>query len=151
MNECNNENWLKNIPRRSKAYENVPAELAIQNAVDEVEKLGANIKLTDAVILLARAKDLVSDFIDGVSVTIIEPTITYVTATAANIPISNYSLDGDMVFDMTLDINKLYTEIISLRGAVSIAFEELNKTDNNKNLCNLLKGFLITTNTETNK
>ena len=41
-----------------------PVELAIHNAIQEVEKVGADIKLTDAIILLIKAKDLVSDFID---------------------------------------------------------------------------------------
>lgn len=42
----------------------VPSEIAIQNAVLEVEKLGADVKLTEAVTLLARAKDLVTEFVD---------------------------------------------------------------------------------------
>lgn len=45
-----------------------PAEVAIYVAMNEVEKLPADIKLTEAVTLLAKAKDLVSDFIDGVGV-----------------------------------------------------------------------------------
>ena len=40
------------------------AELAIHNAMDEVEKIGADVKLTDAIISLQKAKDLVSDFLD---------------------------------------------------------------------------------------
>lgn len=42
-----------------------PAEKAIQEAIWEVEKIGADSKLTEAVILLGKAKDLVADFIDG--------------------------------------------------------------------------------------
>jgi hypothetical protein len=41
-----------------------PAEKAIYNAMQEVEKIGADVLLTEAVILLGKAKDLVSDFID---------------------------------------------------------------------------------------
>lgn len=44
-----------------------PSETAIQNALWEVEKIGADEKLTEAVILLSKAKELVSDFIDAQS------------------------------------------------------------------------------------
>lgn len=43
---------------------NVKAELAIYNAMQEVETLEADTRLTDAVILLAKAKDLVSEYVD---------------------------------------------------------------------------------------
>ncbi len=42
-----------------------PAELAIRNAVEEVEKAGADILLTKAVVRLSEAKDLVSDYFDN--------------------------------------------------------------------------------------
>lgn len=42
-----------------------PEELAIQNIIWEVEKLGASETLTEAVILLSKAKDKVSDFVDA--------------------------------------------------------------------------------------
>ena len=44
-------------PRRNRQDLNKPSELAIQNAIWEVEKIGADVKLTDAVILLGKAKD----------------------------------------------------------------------------------------------
>lgn len=53
-----------NTPRRSRLDLNEPAEIAIRNAVNEIEKIGADTRLTEAVMLLAKAKDLVSDFID---------------------------------------------------------------------------------------
>lgn len=53
------------MPRRIKEDSQLPAEIAIGTAMVEIEKLGADVKLTDAVILLQKAKDLVSDFIDG--------------------------------------------------------------------------------------
>ena len=59
------ENILDQFPRRSKIYLNTPAELAIRNAVEEIEKIGADEKLTDAINLLWQAKELVSDFIDA--------------------------------------------------------------------------------------
>jgi hypothetical protein len=52
------------IPRRNRLDLNEPAELAIYNAVQEVEMAGADERLTEAVILLNKAKNLVADFID---------------------------------------------------------------------------------------
>lgn len=45
-----------------------PAELAIFNAMQEIEKIGADPKLTDAQMFLTKAKDLVSDFIDTIDI-----------------------------------------------------------------------------------
>lgn len=39
-----------------------PVEKAIFDAIQEVEKIGADEKLTDAINLLSKAKDLVSDY-----------------------------------------------------------------------------------------
>ena len=55
------------IPRRAYVQKQVPAERAIQAAIDAVESLGADVLLTEAVTLLGRAKDKVGDFIDSVS------------------------------------------------------------------------------------
>lgn len=55
------------IPRRNKLYECTPAELAIYNAMVEVEKMDADVRLTDAVIKLQEAKELVADYVDGVN------------------------------------------------------------------------------------
>jgi hypothetical protein len=52
------------IPRRIVLDLNVPAEMSIRNAINEVEKIGADTQLTNAVILLTKAMNLVSDFID---------------------------------------------------------------------------------------
>ena len=54
----------KAVPRRNRLDLNTPAELAIFNAIQEVEKIGADPKLTDIVISLGKTKDLLSDFID---------------------------------------------------------------------------------------
>ena len=54
------------IPRRIRLDLNTAAELAIHNAIQEVEKVGADVRLTNSVIHLSIAKDLLSDFIDGV-------------------------------------------------------------------------------------
>jgi hypothetical protein len=50
--------------RRNKVYLNTPAELAIYNAMQEVEKLGASEKLTKAITALSEAKELVGDVVD---------------------------------------------------------------------------------------
>lgn len=52
------------FPRRSRLDLCEPAELAIYNAMQEVEKMGADVKLTEAVIKLQEAKELVADYID---------------------------------------------------------------------------------------
>lgn len=50
--------------RRNRLDLMMPSELAIYNAMQEVEKLPPDAKLTEAITLLSQAKDLVSDFID---------------------------------------------------------------------------------------
>jgi hypothetical protein len=57
---CKNE-----IPRRNRLDLNNPAEKAICNAIEEVEKVGADAKLTDVVVMLVKAKDLLSDYVDS--------------------------------------------------------------------------------------
>lgn len=52
------------IPRRIRLDLNYPSELAIRNAINKIEELGASVKLTDAIIKLNDALNLVSDFID---------------------------------------------------------------------------------------
>lgn len=55
---------MSTIPRRIRLDLSEPAELAIRKAVDEVEKIGADVRLTEAVNLLDKARELVADFID---------------------------------------------------------------------------------------
>jgi hypothetical protein len=55
-------------PRRIRLDLNEPAELAIYNAMTEVEKLPGDVRLTHAVIKLGEAKNLVADYIDGVPI-----------------------------------------------------------------------------------
>lgn len=52
------------IPRRVIIEHMKPAELAIREAMLEVEKMGADVKLTHAIIKLQEAKELVADYID---------------------------------------------------------------------------------------
>jgi hypothetical protein len=53
------------IPRRIRLDLNTPAELAIRAAVDAVEALPADVRLTDAVLLLQQAREKVADYVDG--------------------------------------------------------------------------------------
>lgn len=53
------------MTRRNVLSLNTEAELSIYNAMQEVEKIGADPKLTEAVTLLAKAKELVSDYEDS--------------------------------------------------------------------------------------
>lgn len=52
------------FPRRIRMDLWTPAEKAIYEALREVEKLPPDSQLTEAVILLQKAKDIVSDFVD---------------------------------------------------------------------------------------
>lgn len=53
------------FPRRGRVDLWCPAEKAIQAAVDAVEEAGADLLLTDAVILLGQAKDKVADWYEA--------------------------------------------------------------------------------------
>lgn len=59
---------MKN-PRRSRLELCSSAEVAIFEAIQKVEEMGAHEKLTKAQELLSEAKELVSDFVDaGISI-----------------------------------------------------------------------------------
>ena len=45
------------IPRRIRIDLMTPGELAICNAIDAVEAMGADVRLTEAVILLSQARE----------------------------------------------------------------------------------------------
>lgn len=55
---------MKDFPRRNQLDKCVSAELAIDKAITEVEYLGADLKLTDAIMKLQEARELVSDYVD---------------------------------------------------------------------------------------
>ena len=55
------------IPRRNQLELNTPAELAIRNAMSEVEKMGADVKLTSAIVALNQAFILIADYTDIVN------------------------------------------------------------------------------------
>ena len=51
--------------RRVRLDLNETAEIAIHNAIVEVEKMGADILLTEAINLLSQARDKVADYVDN--------------------------------------------------------------------------------------
>lgn len=57
---------MSEIPRRCRIDLMSPAELAIREAMGAVEDMAADVRLTDAVILLGAAKDSVADYIDNI-------------------------------------------------------------------------------------
>lgn len=56
---------VKNFPRRSVVEEMTPVEKLIFDTIGEIEKLGADVRLTNAQIKLQEAKDLIGDFEDS--------------------------------------------------------------------------------------
>ena len=54
------------IPRRAQIQQWTPAEKAIYDAMQAVESMAADVRLTDAVTLLGAAMDSVADYIDAV-------------------------------------------------------------------------------------
>lgn len=57
---------MTEFPRRINIDRLTPAERAIRAAMQEVERVGADERLTTALILLEHAGNLVADFVDGV-------------------------------------------------------------------------------------
>ena len=55
---------MEGLTRRQQMYTCVAAELAISKAMADVENLGADTRLTDAICKLTEARNLVSDFVD---------------------------------------------------------------------------------------
>jgi hypothetical protein len=56
---------MDGVPRRARLDHLTLAETAIYNAIQSVESMGADVRLTNAVVLLQRARDQVADFVDG--------------------------------------------------------------------------------------
>lgn len=57
---------INGVPRRNRLDLMTYEERIIFQAMNEVESMGADTRLTEAVLLLAKAKDCVSDFIEDV-------------------------------------------------------------------------------------
>ncbi len=53
-------------PRRASIQSMTPAELKCRELIGIVEELGADVRLTDAVVLIGAAQASIADFIDGV-------------------------------------------------------------------------------------
>ena len=53
------------MARRNNITTMVPAELAIRNAIEKVENMASDERLTEAVVLLQKAQDKVADFVDA--------------------------------------------------------------------------------------
>ena len=77
------------IPRRIQQQQRVAAEILIDAARDAVEAMPADVRLTDAVVLLGAARDSVSDFVDGIDKR------RYVTEGRQDGPERLRALDGD--------------------------------------------------------
>lgn len=60
-------NAATETPRRIDLLRMTSAESAITAAMAEVERMPADVRLTDAVLLLNQARDKVADFVDGVT------------------------------------------------------------------------------------
>jgi len=54
------------IPRRAQIQEMTPTELQIRECITAVEKLGADVRLTNCVAKLSEAKDHLSDWLDDI-------------------------------------------------------------------------------------
>lgn len=76
---------MTEIPRRIDLERFTPAERAIFDAVQAVEAMAADVRLTDAVLLLQAARDSVADYIDNIG-----PSRRYVRA--GDPPIENVRL-----------------------------------------------------------
>jgi hypothetical protein len=57
---------MSEFPRRIRIDRFTVGEKAIHDAVEAVETMGADERLTRAVILLGQAKEAVADFVDGI-------------------------------------------------------------------------------------
>lgn len=58
---------MSETPRRADTQRWTPAERAIYDAMQAVEAMAADVRLTDAVVLLDAARNSVADYIDGIS------------------------------------------------------------------------------------
>lgn len=56
---------IDGFPRRSRIDMLTPVEKTLYDAMQAVESLTADVRLTEAVILLQQARDKVADFVEG--------------------------------------------------------------------------------------
>lgn len=74
-------------PRRICLDRLTPAELALHQALVEVENLGADTRLTEVVVMIQKARDIVADCIEGVGGKIALPNPGAVTSPPGESPI----------------------------------------------------------------
>lgn len=85
-----------NVPRRNYLDKSSPAEMAIQNAIEEVEKCGDNPHLTSIVLGLFDMKNKMSDYIDGVqSNQVMDPMFVNVLAESSVYLVPTYSISDN--------------------------------------------------------
>ena len=60
---------MNDIPRRIRLDLMLPAEVAIYNAIQEVQKIEVDIRLTEAIIKLHEAIELVANYVNDVPFT----------------------------------------------------------------------------------
>jgi hypothetical protein len=118
---------MDEIPRRCRIDLMVPAELAIRAAVETVEEMAADVRLTEAVILLGRAQERVADFVDGVkpmNTRIASPTPTTGSTAPSDSARANGErnpLQGELFDLITLmpdtQVDEILTYIATLREA----------------------------------
>jgi len=60
-----NDSYGNPIPRRADRLRHTDTEKAITHAMELVESLGADVRLSDALMLLDAARDSVADFVDN--------------------------------------------------------------------------------------
>jgi hypothetical protein len=86
---------INGFPRRAMVQQWTRAEHAIFSAVQAVEMAGCDPRLTEAVILLGRARDLVADVHEGVPMRIAEP--------APATPVVRHPLTGTPITQENVD------------------------------------------------
>lgn len=100
------------IPRRIRVDLMTPAELAIRAAVQAVEEAGAHAHLTDAVVLLAQARESVANWVDGVP--------RYVDAVRVPEPVSAAFPDtGATPDDSKIDLMAVAQDLRSIAAALA--------------------------------
>lgn len=78
--------------RKCHIWEWTPAEIAINAAIQIVENIGADVRLTDAIILLAQAQNKVADFVDNIEVKNEVNGLNYWVAVGERMPIGRVLL-----------------------------------------------------------
>lgn len=103
-----NNSTMNTIPRRSRLDLNTPAELVIHSAIQEIEKMAADTRLTEAVILLLKAKDSVSDYVDDINTLIPKGWTAFFTDEQSYINFLKWEKEQHSEIVATSDIEKQF-------------------------------------------